>query len=76
MKRLAALILVLCLFLGGCAAIDHAADKNTIENLQSVGEYSDSPYAVINDNKPEFTQEEITDKAFDILGGLNNENQN
>lgn len=70
MKRLLALILALCLLLGGCGILDYAADQSTVNTLQSVGEYSDLPYTVINDNKPEFSQEEITDTAFESYSEL------
>lgn len=47
--------------------------ENTTENiisLDSIPEYSGLPYITLNNNKPEFTEEEITSKAFEKYSQL------
>ena len=47
--------------------------ETTTENiisLDSIPEYSGSPYIILNNNKPEFTESEITSRAFERYSEL------
>ena len=70
MKKLAVLFFALCLLLSGCGTFDYAANENTADIIQSIGEYNNSPYTVINNNIPQFSQEEITHKAYENYSEL------
>lgn len=66
-----ALVLAAALALGGTATI---APSNSSFSLSDIPEFSGEPYIVIDDNKPSFTDDEITTEAYekyselDILG--------
>ena len=49
------------------AAEQWAAGTVTVEE---VPEYSGSPYAVVNDNEPDFSQEQLTDESFEAYSQL------
>ncbi len=62
------LILALLLTLAvGCAA---EMTKGPSVTLESIPEYSGAAYVAVNDNEPYFTQEEITDQAFEMYSDL------
>ena len=44
--------------------------QNTIVTLDSIPEYSGSPYVAINDNQPSFTKDDYTTKAFETYAEL------
>jgi DNA-entry nuclease len=70
---LAALFLISVL-LFGCSYVDlpFAADQSAKQTIQAedIPEYSGEPYVVLNDNEPEFTEDEITDESFEEYGPL------
>lgn len=78
MKRKAALIAALlcaalCIqLLGGCGGIpEYAADESVqTVNLLAVPEFSGEAYIELNGNRPRFTEEEITQTAFEQYAGL------
>lgn len=43
---------------------------DTAANPEDVSEYSGKPYVVLNGNKPEFKDDEITDKAYEFYSEL------
>ena len=62
------LLLALLLTLAvGCAAEVMKGPSVTLENIP---EYSGAAYVAVNDNEPYFTQEEITDEAFETYSDL------
>ena len=62
------LLLALLLTLAvGCAAEVMKGPSVTLENIP---EYSGAAYVAVNDNEPYFTQEEITDQAFETYSDL------
>ena len=82
-KRLPVLLAVLSIFLTACGSIEAsenvknaAADvtvlpeeTETVE-LSEVPEYSGEPYAVINGNEPDFTEEEISEESYEEYGEM------
>ena len=61
-----ALILALLLAAVGCAD----AVKGPAVTLENIPEYTGAAYVAVNDNEPYFTQEEITDEAFEVYSDL------
>ena len=61
-----ALILALLLAAVGCAD----AVKGPAVTLENIPEYTGAAYVAVNDNEPYFTQEEITDEAFEMYSDL------
>ena len=47
-------------------------ETTTVVSVNTIPDYSGSPYIVINSNKPEFTNSEITTKAFEKYSELDN----
>lgn len=44
-------------------------DEDAVE-LENIPEYSGQPYVVLNDNEPEFTEEDLTDDAYEYYSEL------
>ena len=40
------------------------------EDIASIPDYDSSPYVILNNNKPEFTEEELNSKEFESYSGL------
>ncbi len=59
---LTALILILCTILGSCGG--------SVIDLDSIPDYSGKAYVQINGNTPFFTDDEITDEAFESFSEL------
>lgn len=49
-----------------------SSTPNASITLDTLPEYSDSPFVVIEDNIPDFTEEEITDESFERYSPLDN----
>jgi DNA-entry nuclease len=47
-------------------------ETTTVVYVNTIPDYSGSPYIVLNNNKPEFTESEITTKAFEKYSELDN----
>lgn len=75
-RSLTALMAALCMFMGGCAAAgdlmgDAAFYSSESEESASYAEsVSDTPYTVVNDNDPTFSEEEITTVSFEQYADL------
>lgn len=79
MKRflaLIALVLIFCTSFVGCDLLPSPdvedEESSSVANaaLDNIPEYSGSIYITINDNKPSFTTEEITTKAYEFYSPL------
>lgn len=62
--------LVLCLGLSGCDMAAMPGLQEPSFDLTSIPEYSGEPYVLINDNVPEFAEEDLTDESYEIYGPL------
>lgn len=76
-----ALTLLLCFVLTfvivGCNSdsidtVTPSSTPNETTTLDTLPEYSDSPFVAIEDNVPDFTEEEITDESFERYSPLDN----
>ena len=47
-------------------------ETTTVVSVNTIPDYSGSPYIVLNNNKPDFTESEITTKAFEKYSELDN----
>lgn len=70
------ILIILSLFLAGCS-LDNSSetvkndDKRIISfSLKDIPEFSGSPYVLLNDNIPEFDEEDYTTEAFEIYSEL------
>lgn len=78
--------LILAVSVAGCGVTDNTSDssiknvKDTAQtgtaaksdsvSLSDIPEYDGEPYVVVNNNEPEFTKKEITDKSFEKYSRL------
>lgn len=84
-KMRCALLLVCALFLTACGAggvdtqsVAQGSSRSVAAESQSVAEatldnipaYSGMPYVVINNNEPDFTEEELTDQSYESYSDL------
>ncbi len=75
-KHLLSLLAVLCLIsalLSGCGLTTPTPSSSVPEDiitLESIPEFSGTPYIAINGNVPYFTQEEITNTSFEFYSEL------
>ena len=68
MKKIAALLLVCMLCLTGC---DQRLSNHTpTVSLDEITAFSDQPYVVLNDNEPDFSEEEWTTESFETYSPL------
>lgn len=68
MKKIAALLLVCMLCLTGC---DQRLSNHTpTVSLDEIPAFSDQPYVVLNDNEPDFSEEEWTTESFETYSPL------
>lgn len=75
-KRVISIGIILCMLfaafaMSGCTvtvSLDHAESQNF--SIEDIPAYSEEGYVVINDNIPEFTEEEFTTKAFEQYSDL------
>lgn len=72
-------VCMMCLLFIGCSTEDSEttwlSEETTVTNdstiqLEDIPEYTDSPYVVINDNEATFTEEEMTEEAFEEYNEL------
>lgn len=62
-------ILLLCLIMAGCSGyVDHTASQSF--SIEDIPAYSEDGYVVINDNMPEFPEEDFTADAFESYSEL------
>lgn len=62
------LIFLLSFSLFGCQDVDQSLNKEI--SLNDIPEYTDEPYVVINNNEPEFDEEDMTTKSFEDYSSL------
>lgn len=74
-----ALIAVLSIFITGCGQWNNGNNTNNSNNVNSgtetvsvdnIPEYTDSPYIVINNNMPFFTEKDYTEESFETYSAL------
>ena len=80
LKELIALIIAFCLFQGygyisgqfnsASAKENNYASENIISFDLNIPDYSDKAFVYINDNKPSFTEENLTTESFEIYSEL------
>ena len=65
---------VFCLMITGCEGTELKGSggmkETSIQSLNEVPEYSGEPYVVVNDNVPEFSEEELQDESFEEYSEL------
>lgn len=71
------LLIAICLLFSACTNIAAINNTNSINaqsylDIESLPEYTDSPYIIINDNQPEFDKSDMTTKSFEKYGELDN----
>ncbi len=70
-RRLAALLLSLCLLLVACAGpIEPASPAAETVSVDAIPAYAGEPYVVVNDNEPFFEESERTEEAFETFSPL------
>lgn len=68
-KRLgAAFLLAFCLILPGCDG--QSESEQEFYELSEIPDYSGSPYIVVNDNVPEFAEDDLTTASFETYSEL------
>ena len=79
--KILSLLLTLAVFLSGCGVwftndIDGqnsliiGTTDTWVDTLADIPEFSDEPYVIINDNKPNFTDDMLSDKAYEFYSEL------
>ena len=73
-RKTAALFLFLltlfCLALGGCGLSPDGVETATGVTLDDLPGFTDSPYVVLNDNQPDFSEEDLTETSFESYSPL------
>lgn len=67
------LFVIGCFFLTACTGItpeDLLPGKQESATLESIPEYSEEPYVVLNDNEPDFAKSELTEESFENYSEL------
>ena len=62
------MILTVCLMSGCTATVDHTQSQSF--SIEEIPAYSEDGYVVINDNVPEFPEEDFTEQAFEYYSEL------
>ncbi|MDO5346038.1 MAG: DNA/RNA non-specific endonuclease [Lachnospiraceae bacterium] len=69
-----ACFLVISMLLSGCSVISSQSGSsvtgNMVIQLADIPEYAGEPYVVMNDNVPQFSEDDITDQSFEKYGEL------
>ena len=79
--KICSLLLCLATFLSGCGVwftndIDGqngliiGTTDTWVDTLKDIPEFSDEPYVILNDNKPNFTDDMLSDKAYEFYSEL------
>ena len=69
-KFTAAVLIVVCMVFSGCSAQSRVGDAQESIELSQVPEYSGQPYVAINDNEPDFDEEDFTVASFETYSSL------
>ena len=79
--KILSLLLTLIIFLSGCGvwftndiggqnALFIGVTDTRVDSLEDIPEFSDEPYVILNDNKPLFTDDMLSDKAYEYYSEL------
>lgn len=79
--KILSLLLTFVIFLSGCGVwftneVDGqnglfiGVTDTRVDTLKDVPEFTDEPYVVLNDNKPTFTEDMLSDKAYEFYSEL------
>lgn len=79
--KILSLLLTLVIFLSGCGvwftndiggqnALIIGTTDTWVETLEQVPDFSNEPYVIINNNKPYFTEDMLSDKAYEFYSEL------
>lgn len=79
--KILSLLLTLVVFLSGCGVwftndiggqngLIIGTTDTWVETLKDIPPFSDEPYVIINDNKPDFTDDMLSDKAYEFYSEL------
>lgn len=70
-KVLFPLLFALCLVLSACSSSVEIPDTgNTYISIEDVPDYTGAPYCIIADNKPNFTESDLTTESFERYSDL------
>ncbi len=80
-SKILSLLLILVVFLSGCNvwftndvggqnALFIGITDTRVDTLDDIPEFSDEPYVVLNDNQPNFTEDMLSDKAYEFYSEL------
>lgn len=73
---LVVLMITVSLFMSGCEKNpkdflnDHSSKVESVQSLEDVPEYTGEPYVVLDDNVPDFKEEELTTESFEEYSSL------
>lgn len=73
---LVVLMITVSLFMSGCEKNpkdflnDHSSKVERVQSLEDVPEYTGEPYVVLDDNVPDFKEEELTTESFEEYSSL------
>lgn len=79
--KILSLLLTLVVFLSGCGvwftndvdgqnALIIGTTDTWVDELDDIPEFDDEPYVILNDNKPNFTDDMLSDKAYEFYSEL------
>ena len=79
--KVLSLLLCVSFFLSGCGvwftnditgqnALFIGVTDTRVDTLENLPDFSDEPYVILNDNKPEFTDDMLSDKAYEFYSEL------
>ena len=74
-KRIRRLLpaLLCCVLLTSCKGTEvnvFFESKSMVVSLEEVPEYSGEPYIVLNNNEPDFSEEDLTEETFEVYSEL------
>lgn len=74
-KGIVSLLAFLMVTLTACGNIEIINEAENTENLsvENVPAYEGEPYVAINDNEPEFTEDELTEESYETYSSLDSE---
>ena len=75
-KYLLVLLVIFCFFINACAPMEelgYLKQSETVKtsfSISDIPEYSGEPYVVINENQPNFAEEDMTSESFETYSEL------
>lgn len=72
-RKVIPVLVLCCTMLMACIGTEveqPSEDKQTVITLEEIPEYSGEPYIAINDNEPEFSEEDLTKEVFEMYSEL------